>query len=413
MDRFDRQCRIPGWEQESLQEGKVAVVGRDWLGTFTVLALACMGVGEVLWIGDPVPSTEPMAGCLLGSPSPFTGCAVLEYPFRVEWGSELRWPFAGKTADIMVCCTEDPLIQSVCRTFASRANQSFLAGTTTGGGWYGQRTPPLAGEDQEPVAAMVVAALLADSVREIYSPLSNRLLPLEGPIGMKMPEQVRHGSIVLIGIGGIGVYAAMLSALLGMDLCLVDSDQVEESNLNRQALFSHRDARTGAYKAEAAMDALQRLFPRSIISAKVHRVGPESGLVLADMRPDVILSAVDNARTRIYLASLSSSLGIPLVQAGTDVLAADCYTQEVPGPALDNQMNGALLKAARMEGNVKARPGGCAGDPSYVVPGMLAGAFMTYRMAQIRELYRGLLPIRWRSGNLPMEQRYIHDFEPK
>ncbi len=55
---FERQRPIPGWRQEQLGRARVAVLGRDWLGTFVVWALRSMGIGEISWIGRPRPVQE-------------------------------------------------------------------------------------------------------------------------------------------------------------------------------------------------------------------------------------------------------------------------------------------------------------------------------------------------------------------
>jgi len=46
-DRYDRQKRIPGWDQEELKGKKVAIIGAGSLGTFVALELAMLGVGEI------------------------------------------------------------------------------------------------------------------------------------------------------------------------------------------------------------------------------------------------------------------------------------------------------------------------------------------------------------------------------
>src|SRR5262249_297889 len=162
-------------------------------------------------------------------------------------------------------------------------------------------------------------------------------------------------------------------------LHLIDFDQVEESNLNRQGLFTRSDVQNRSPKSLAARQALARLFPQVRLSAEVRRVGADYQAELARRkpRPAAPLSAVDNARTRLVMQSVGHGLKLPVVQCGTDLFAADCFTQEAAGRLLDEQMHGALSKAAAGE-VPRDRPGGCAADPSYVVPGMMAAALMAY-----------------------------------
>lgn len=406
--RFDRQMLIAGWHQQRLQEACVAVCGRDWLGTFTVWALAALGIGEILWLGQPCQAAASLGNWFLADPCPFSDCAIYDYPLQVEYGPELAWAMGERRPDVLVCCAEDSLTTAVCKAFAQDHRTKLLAGTTAHGGWYGSGTPPYVQPGQEPIMSMAVGALLADAVRETLCPLSRGLLPPDGPLRLHTPTPQRPGTAVLVGVGGIGVYVATLAAILGYRLCIVDFDHVEETNLNRQGLFTPEDAQQHAYKAIAAREALTRLFPNARVSAEVRCVGAEFHATLAAIQPSILLSAVDNAPTRLLLQALGRELHLPVVQGGTDTFAADCYTQECSGPLLDEQLHGALSEAAARETKREPR-GGCAADPSYIVPGMLAGALMAYRMVQVCELYRGLLPIRWRSGSLPVEQRRITD----
>jgi hypothetical protein len=263
--------------------------------------------------------------------------------------------------------------------------------------------------DEEPVAAMAVAAVLADAVREALGPGSSPLPP-DGPLGLRTPDVAVAGSAVLVGVGGIGVYTATALAARGCSLCLVDFDRVEESNLNRQGLFTAADASARDCKSLAAREILTHLFPDARVSADVRRVGGEycDALARLPVQPDALLSAVDNASTRLVLQGLGRDRGLPVIQAGTAMFAADCFTQGARGPLLDEQMHGALTQAAARETSADRR-GGCAGDPSYVVPGMMAGALLAHRFVQVCAGQEDVPPIHWRSGGLPAEPRSLVD----
>jgi hypothetical protein len=67
-----------------------------------------MGIGRILWVGRPAETTQAFAGWLLADPSPFAGSAIHDYPFDVEFGSELAWIEGGARIDVMLECSEDP-----------------------------------------------------------------------------------------------------------------------------------------------------------------------------------------------------------------------------------------------------------------------------------------------------------------
>jgi hypothetical protein len=406
MSRFERQLAVPGWDQARISGASVAVDGRDWAGLFTVWALACMGVGDIIWLGAPSPGTEPFARWLLADPCPFQGCHIWDYPFDAELGPELEWALGEPRPNAVICCVEDQVAQSRCSRLSRRMGLPFFSATTANGGWVGcSAAPNIRQREQPPVVSMLVAAILADAVRDLLIPLPQSGSPA-GSIGFITPARAPVGSCVVVGVGGVGVFSATLAVAYGCRTVLVDMDRVEPNNLNRQGLFTAGDASESSYKAEAACAALTRFFPGATITSAVRRVNSGSHDVLRAMNPSVILSAVDNAPARLALSGIGRELEVPVIQGGTDVFAADCFSQESGGPLLDEQMRGALSSAAARE--VSRHAGGCAADPSYVVPGMIAGALMVHRMFQACELYRGLRPIHWRAGCLPVEQRSLH-----
>ena len=412
MDRFNRQIRIAGWNQDRIGASRVAVVDRGWLGTFTAWGLASLGVGEIVWIGTPRPATGRLAHWFLADPCPFSGCSIFDYPFDVEYGPELGWACSGKPPDALLCCSPSPDAHDICGALAQRHGYAYRAGNAIARR-KGSTSPTHAddGED-DPIVAMVSAALLVDAVRAIVSPLRDNASAARGDLFIQPSPVTVPLTAVVVGIGGIGVYAATLAAALGMEMTLLDFDRVEATNLNRQGLFGAADVDHRAWKAIAAKEALARLFPEARVAADVRRVDETFADTLALVDATVVLSAVDNARTRLILQSATKTTGIPLVQAGTDVFAADCYTQTSNGPSIDAQMHGALSQAAAREqdGRIE-RAGGCGGTPSYVVPGMLAAGLMMYRALQVAAGRRDLPPIHWRSGYVPMEHRStLHDF---
>jgi molybdopterin/thiamine biosynthesis adenylyltransferase len=408
MSRFDRQERIAGWDQARLAEACVAVCGRGWVGAFTTWALASMGLGHVAWLGAPERATQPLAETLLTCASPADPVTISEHPCQVDYVAEVEWALHGLTPRLLVHAGTDATEQAACAAFTRARGLPWLAASGSGGGWFGLDRIAPAGAAPEPCLALLLAALLADAVREALCPLNGGVPPAQGHINLPRLPSARPGSALLVGVGGIGVYAATLLAARGWRLHLVDDDRVELSNLNRQGLFQIDDVREGLPKAEAARRALRRWFPHAPVTAEVRRVGRDYAGELQRRRPDVLLSAVDNAATRRLLEHLGRLAGVPVVQGGTDLFAADGFTQDRSGPTLDEQMHGALQEAAAREG-ARRQGGGCAVDPSYVVPGMVAGAFVASRCVLAAAGRTGLPPLRWRSGELPAETRSLRD----
>ncbi len=117
--------------------------------------------------------------------------------------------------------------------------------------------------------------------------------------------------VLVIGLGGLGSPAAMYLAAAGIgELVLVDFDDVELSNLQRQ--IAHTTADIGRHKVDSAADTLRALNPET----KVETIaGMLEGEVLAAevARADIVLDCSDNFATRFALNAACVAAATPLV----------------------------------------------------------------------------------------------------
>ncbi len=399
MDRFAQQRLVAGWEQERFARAEVVVYGRDWLGAFTVAGLAALGIGRILWLGEPRVAAAPLADWLQADPLPFAGTTITERTLYGEYDRliELEWHLAGHSPAALVCCCENPASQALCYTFARPRQVRCLVGTADEGGRLGLTPSPTGNAGpQSPVRALGVAALLVDLVRMALCPLTDDLLPPEGPLALAAPDgPPPEGTVVLVGVGGIGTWAAVTLAAMGFRLLLADFDVVTPG--------------------KAALQTLKQLFPTARLAAEVQQVTPSSLGALARLEPPplALLSAVDRAAARLDLQHLGSKLRVPVVQGGTGLFSADCFVQ-VPsaGLLLDEQLHGALSANAQREAGEQAR-GLCGSSPSYVAPGMMAAALMTSRLLQLCRSRRLFPALCWRSGSVPVESRSASHVPPE
>ncbi len=136
------------------------------------------------------------------------------------------------------------------------------------------------------------------------------VLPQVGGLGQRRLKEAR---IAVIGVGGIGsgIIPALAGAGVGI-LTIIDSDVVEESNLQRQPLFRERDV--GYSKADLALQFVQRL--NRFVKAKPVQVridADNAQSLLADH--DLVIDGSDNFATRLAVNDACVGLGIPLLSA--------------------------------------------------------------------------------------------------
>ena len=159
-----------------------------------------------------------------------------------------------------------------------------------------------------------------------------RLLPMIGDEGQKA---LRDASVFVAGCGALGTVAADLLCRAGVGtLVLVDRDVVETTNLQRQTLFTERDAEREMPKAEAARMRLGQVDGKTRIRAFVEDIASDTVEDLAD-GCDILVDGLDNFETRYLLNDLAVRDGIPYLYGGA--IATGGMTMPVlpaggPGP---------------------------------------------------------------------------------
>lgn len=151
-----------------------------------------------------------------------------------------------------------------------------------------------------------VPKALSSDQRHRYS--RHILLPEVGQAGqLKLLE----AKVLLIGAGGLGSPAALYLAAAGVGtIGIVDSDVVEESNLQRQVI--HDVDSLGVLKAESAKERIQKL--NRDVKVITHAVRLDTGNVTELIRDyDVVIDGSDNFDTRYALNDAAVPLGIPVV----------------------------------------------------------------------------------------------------
>ena len=128
--------------------------------------------------------------------------------------------------------------------------------------------------------------------------------------GEEGQERLSEAEIFIAGAGGLGSPVALYLAVAGVGtLTVVDSDVVDQTNLNRQVL--HRDRDIGTKKVISAREKLEELNPDITIRAIDARIdgGNAAGLV---GRADGIVDCLDNYPARYLLNRVALAKGIPL-----------------------------------------------------------------------------------------------------
>jgi len=120
-------------------------------------------------------------------------------------------------------------------------------------------------------------------------------------------EKLARAHICVVGIGGVGSAAAEALARSGVgELTLIDSDEVAESNINRQLHASI--CTVGQPKVEAMAERLRLINPELKLHLYYARFAPEQ---IGGM--DYVLDAIDDVRAKVALALVCREKNIPLI----------------------------------------------------------------------------------------------------
>lgn len=133
------------------------------------------------------------------------------------------------------------------------------------------------------------------------------------PLGRGGQERLLKGKVLIMGLGALGTVSAGILARAGVGfLRLVDRDFVEETNLQRQVLYTEEDSRRTLPKAEAAAARLREVNSSIAYEALVEDVNYTN---IEDIVSgiDLIVDAGDNLEIRYLINEIAVKNGIPWI----------------------------------------------------------------------------------------------------
>ncbi|MGM7703403.1 thiazole biosynthesis adenylyltransferase ThiF [Pseudalkalibacillus sp. Hm43] len=133
------------------------------------------------------------------------------------------------------------------------------------------------------------------------------------PIGEEGQQKIKQKHVLIIGAGALGTGNAEALVRAGVGkLTIVDRDYVEWSNLQRQQLYTEKDADARIPKAVAAQNRLSEINSDVEIEAHILDATPQELEQLVD-GVDLILDATDNFDTRMMINDISQKYEVPWI----------------------------------------------------------------------------------------------------
>nr|YP_009313586.1 Molybdopterin biosynthesis protein [Galaxaura rugosa]SCW21840.1 Molybdopterin biosynthesis protein [Galaxaura rugosa] len=119
-------------------------------------------------------------------------------------------------------------------------------------------------------------------------------------------ERLKEASILFIGVGGLASPAILYLAAAGLGhIGLVDNDEVEISNLQRQIIYQTNNI--GYKKVNAAAKNIHKINPLCKISTYSEKLNIENGALIIK-KYDIIIDSCDNFETRHIISEFCTKL---------------------------------------------------------------------------------------------------------
>ncbi len=130
-------------------------------------------------------------------------------------------------------------------------------------------------------------------------------------VGMDGQKRLKNARILVIGAGGLGSPALLYLAAAGVGtIGLVEFDEVDESNLQRQVIHGQSDI--GRPKAQSAADSIAEVNP--LVDVVIHDERLDNDNVMRIFEGyDLIVDGTDNFATRYLVNDAAYFLKIPYV----------------------------------------------------------------------------------------------------
>lgn len=134
-------------------------------------------------------------------------------------------------------------------------------------------------------------------------------------LGEEKLNKLRQSNVVVVGLGGVGAYAAEQLCRAGIGkMTIVDGDVIEDSNRNRQLPALKSTA--GKPKAEILAKRFYDINPDiqlHVVNDYIHDEKTRELLKSSDF--DYVIDAIDTLSPKIFLIYETVQIGIPIISS--------------------------------------------------------------------------------------------------
>jgi molybdopterin/thiamine biosynthesis adenylyltransferase len=402
-DRYNRQELINGWDQEKLSTSRVVVFGSGNLANYTLASLAALGVGNIE-IYDVAKVDSNREFLLFQAREGDYKVNALEGILKqINPVSRIRGISTPMSAPLLAMIGKPEVIidatnslkskNDILRYAQSRGIKLISASSDRDRAKMYYINPSAeqkeillseyVGEPQGVTTSGIMGGVITEELRKAIMPFNPSDQPVS-EIAYSLASARRFSSekenlerlgledkrILVVGAGALGNFTVLGAALEGIgNIDVLDFDNVESTNLNRQILFYDS---VGKMKATALAERVAEIVPRVNVRGLVERLD-ENTRYFQENRPDAILDCVDSFAVRAIVNYFAVRNKIPLISGGTNPRSGQVVVYE-PGKSacLDCKLG---VETALAEQR-KASSCRYAPDPSVIMTNQIVGNMM-------------------------------------
>lgn len=407
-ERFDRQLRSTGWNQEALMRARIGVIGDDdILASLFILSASALGIQDIVLMAPKLDQRIADAAARLSPEFRLTYLKgffthpVLEDMFR---GCNIlvdlsHFGLADKLLLERSYRNGIPLVRGF--TALEGCKEGFKVFSYFRGREWDEIeqmvcSPNLpAPHFDDAVLDMIVAGMVLQETKNLLMgrPVSEEIIAYRREC---LPSTRTDVPVCVVGAGALGNFVALGLAFLGFRyITVMDPDTIEVTNLNRQVLFYEA---VGMSKAQVLCARLNDLFHTNALAVQ------EAYNRNTDMRSFyAVFDCVDNFEARILLSERCKSEKKMLISGGTGMDSGQVITY-VPEESLATpaEVLGlyAVMDRRRADNSQRDRTA-CVQQPlpSVIMTNQIIAGFMV-------DSFRGIL------GGRKVEDIYYSDKYP-
>jgi len=402
-DRYNRQELITGWDQGKLDSSRAVVIGSGNLANYTLASLAALGVGNIeIYDSSKVNSDNEflLFQAKKGEPKVKALETILN---QINPTSRIRGVSAPMSAPLLAMLGNPDVIIETTNSAQSKKNitkyarskkipvisasadrdraQMYFIGPKT-------KLKEISLEDYEGMGqgitpSGIMGGIITEELRKAIMPFDDSDQPVE-KIAYSLNSERRFSSetetlerkdlndkkILVVGAGALGNFTVLGAALEGIgSIDVLDFDDVESTNLNRQILFY--DA-VGKMKATALAERVSEIVPEVNIRGLIEKLDENSDY-FKENKPDAILDCVDSFAVRAIINYFAVKNKIPLISGGTNPRSGQVVVYEPEKSACLDCKLGVETALAEQRKATSCR---YAPDPSVIMTNQIVGNMM-------------------------------------